>query len=146
MNRFDGIMTALTTPICTDGTVNAEQLQQLIDYQIEHKVHSLLLLGGTGEYTSLTMEERLRAVEIGVRAVNHRVPLIVGVLETGVGVPEILPGLQGGRSRCPAGPDSLLLCWNTRGLGKVLYIIGSGGGYAHSPLQYSVPYQCQYFT
>lgn len=104
MNRFDGIMTALTTPICTDGTVNAEQLQQLIDYQIEHKVHSLLLLGGTGEYTSLTMEERLRAVEIGVRAVNHRVPLIVGVLETGVG-----ECLKFCRACKEAGADALLV-------------------------------------
>ena len=33
----------------------------------------------------MTMEERFRAVDITVKAVNKRVPLVVGVLETGVG-------------------------------------------------------------
>ena len=85
MLKLDGIMTALVTPLNSDGTVDEQALTALIDYQIAHKVHSLLLLGGTGEYTSMTMEERFRAVDITVKAVNKRVPLVVGVLETGVG-------------------------------------------------------------
>ena len=85
MLKLDGIMTALVTPLNSDGTVDEQTLTALIDYQIAHKVHSLLLLGGTGEYTSMTMEERFRAVDITVKAVNKRVPLVVGVLETGVG-------------------------------------------------------------
>ncbi|MCI8423778.1 MAG: 4-hydroxy-tetrahydrodipicolinate synthase [Lawsonibacter sp.] len=85
MMELNGIMTALVTPLNPDGTVNEQALIELIDYQIAHKVHSLLLLGGTGEYTSLTLEERHRAVDISVKAVNGRVPLLVGVLETGIG-------------------------------------------------------------
>ena len=85
MITFKGIMTALATPLNSDGTVNEKELTALIDYQINHKVHSLLLLGGTGEYTSMTLEERQRAVDISVKAVNGRGPLVVGVLETGVG-------------------------------------------------------------
>lgn len=85
MMELNGIMTALVTPLNDDGTVNEQALTDLIQYQIDHKVHSLLLLGGTGEYTSMTMEERLRAVDIAVRAVNKRVPLLVGVLEPGPG-------------------------------------------------------------
>ena len=85
MLKLDGIMTALVTPLNSDGTVDEQTLTALIDYQIAHKVHSLLLLGGTGEYTSMTMEERFRAVDITVKAVNKRVPLVVGGLETGVG-------------------------------------------------------------
>ena len=84
MMELNGIMTALVTPFNGDGTVNEKELTALIDYQIAHKVHSLLLLGGTGEYTSMTMEERRRAVDISVKAVNKRVPLLVGVLETGI--------------------------------------------------------------
>lgn len=84
MMELNGIMTALVTPLNPDGTVNEQGLIDLIDYQIEHKIHSLLLLGGTGEYTCMTLEERRRAVDISVKAVNKRVPLLVGVLETGI--------------------------------------------------------------
>lgn len=85
MLDLSGIMTALITPLKSDGTVDEAALSQLIEYQIDHKVNSLLLLGGTGEYTSMTMAERLRAVDLTVKAVNKRVPLVVGVLETGIG-------------------------------------------------------------
>lgn len=85
MMELKGIMTALVTPLNKDGTVDEKGLSDLIDYQIGHGVHSLLLLGGTGEYTSMTAEERRRAVDISVKAVNKRVPLLVGVLETGIG-------------------------------------------------------------
>lgn len=85
MMELKGIMTALVTPLKADGTVDEQELIKLIDYQIDHKVDSLLLLGGTGEYTSMTIEERLRAVDITVKAVDKRVPLLVGVLEPGVG-------------------------------------------------------------
>ena len=54
MIKLEGIMTALVTPMNEDGTVNEQELKSLIDYQIERKVGSLLILGGTGEYTSMT--------------------------------------------------------------------------------------------
>lgn len=85
MLDLSGIMTALITPLKKDGSVDEIALAKLIEYQIDHKVNSLLLLGGTGEYTSMTMAERKRAVDLTVKAVNGRVPLVVGVLETGIG-------------------------------------------------------------
>ena len=85
MLDLSGIMTALITPLKKDGSVDEIALAKLIAYQIDHKVNSLLLLGGTGEYTSMTMAERKRAVDLTVKAVNGRVPLVVGVLETGIG-------------------------------------------------------------
>lgn len=83
--KLNGIMTALSTPLHQDGTVDEAKLAELINYQIEHKVNSLLVLGGTGEYTSLTIEERHKIVDISVKTVNKRVPVVVGVLETGLG-------------------------------------------------------------
>ncbi len=85
MMDFHGIMTALVTPFQEDGSVDEQALCALIDHQIAGGVHSLLLLGGTGEYTCMTPQERRRAVDISVKAVNRRVPLLVGVLETGIG-------------------------------------------------------------
>ena len=104
MMELNGIMTALVTPLNADGTVDEQGLIDLIDYQIAHKVSSLLMLGGTGEYTSMTLEERRRAVDISVKAVGKRVPLLVGVLETGIG--ECLKFCQYCKQ---AGADALLV-------------------------------------
>ena len=46
MMKLEGIMTALVTPLKQDGTVDEGALKALIEYQIAHKVNSLLLLGG----------------------------------------------------------------------------------------------------
>ena len=85
MGKFDGIVTALVTPLHADGTVDEQGMIDLVEYQIQHKVNALLLLGGTGEYTSMTMEERFHAMDVCAKAVNKRVPLMVGVLEPGIG-------------------------------------------------------------
>ena len=85
MIKLEGIMTALVTPMNEDGTVNEQELKSLIDYQIERKVGSLLILGGTGEYTSMTFEEKCQVIDISVRAAQKRVPVVAGVLDTGIG-------------------------------------------------------------
>lgn len=105
MIKLNGIMTALVTPVNTDGTVNEQRLEEIIDYQIAHKVNSLLILGGTGEYTSMTFEERCRVIDVSVKAVNKRVPVVAGVLDTGIG--ECLKFSQYCKQ---AGVDALLVC------------------------------------
>jgi 4-hydroxy-tetrahydrodipicolinate synthase len=104
MINLKGIMTALTTPLKANGTVDEQQMLDLIEFQIRRGVHSLLVLGGTGEYTSLTTEERRKIVDISVKAVNRRVPVIIGVLETGLG-----ECLAFGRYCKSAGADALLV-------------------------------------
>lgn len=105
MIKLNGIMTALVTPLSTDGTVNKQQLEAVIDYQIAHKVSSLLILGGTGEYTSMTYEEKCRVIDISVKAVNKRVPVVAGVLDTGIG-----ECLKFSKYCKKAGADALLVC------------------------------------
>lgn len=53
--KYNGIMTALVTPLHQDGTVNQENFAHLIEDQLNHNIHSLLVLGGTGEYLAITM-------------------------------------------------------------------------------------------
>ena len=105
MIRLEGIMTALVTPMNEDGTVNEQELISLIDSQIEHKVSSLLILGGTGEYTSMTYEEKCQVIDISVRAVHKRVPVVAGVLDTGIG-----ECLKFCKYCMQAGADALLVC------------------------------------
>lgn len=85
LKNFEGIMTALVTPLTKDNTVDVPKLEKLIDFQLENGVKGLLILGGTGEYTALTMEVREQAVRETVRYTNGRVPVVAGVLEPGIG-------------------------------------------------------------
>ncbi len=105
MIKLEGIMTALVTPMNEDGTVNEQELKSLIDYQIERKVGSLLILGGTGEYTSMTFEEKCQVIDISVRAAQKRVPVVAGVLDTGIG-----ECLKFSKYCKQAGADALLVC------------------------------------
>ena len=105
MIKLEGIMTALVTPMNEDGTVNERELKSLIDYQIERKVGSLLILGCTGEYTSMTFEEKCQVIDISVRAAQKRVPVVAGVLDTGIG-----ECLKFSKYCKQAGADALLVC------------------------------------
>jgi 4-hydroxy-tetrahydrodipicolinate synthase len=72
-------MPALVTPFTYDQrTVDEEKLRFLVNHCIENGVHGVVACGTTGEFTSLTTEERKRAVKIVVDEVNGKVPVIAG--------------------------------------------------------------------
>lgn len=85
MKNLEGIMCALVTPLTPEGNVDSEKMEKLVEFQIEKGIHSLLVLGGTGEYSALSMEEREAAVKAAVKASAGRVPVVAGVLEPGIG-------------------------------------------------------------
>ena len=49
---------------------------------IDSGIHGIYLLGTSGEFTTLTNTERERAMDIAVKAINGRVPIICGVMDT----------------------------------------------------------------
>lgn len=100
-----GMMTPLVTPLHADGSLNEQALATLVEDQIEHGVHSLLVLGGTAEVTALTPEIRKRSVEIVVEATNKRVPVVAGVIELG-----IYDAIRSAKVCKEAGADALLVC------------------------------------
>lgn len=77
--RLDGINVALVTPFREDEDVDEDALVALVEDQIDNGVHGLAANGSTGEFASLTPEERRRNVEIIREASGGRVPLIVHV-------------------------------------------------------------------
>ncbi|NYB75257.1 4-hydroxy-tetrahydrodipicolinate synthase [Sedimentibacter hydroxybenzoicus DSM 7310] len=83
--NLTGIMSAIVTPLTEAYTIDESAMKRLIDFQIERGINSLLVLGGTGEYSALTMEVREQAVLSAVKYSNGRIPVIVGVLEPGIG-------------------------------------------------------------
>ena len=73
-----GSLVALITPMNQDGSINYEQLHDLIDWHIENGTDSIVAVGTTGESATLPVEEHLAVIEATVKHVNKRVPVIAG--------------------------------------------------------------------
>lgn len=73
-----GSIVALVTPFHEDGTVNFEKLGELLDWQIENSTDGILILGTSGESSTMSHEEDDAVALYTIERVNHRVPVIVG--------------------------------------------------------------------
>ncbi|MCL2756292.1 MAG: 4-hydroxy-tetrahydrodipicolinate synthase [Firmicutes bacterium] len=75
---FKGIATALVTPF-RNGEIDFKSLGKLIESQIRDGINALVVLGTTGEASTIDDEEREQIVEFAVMQVNGRIPIIVGI-------------------------------------------------------------------
>ncbi len=74
---FYGSATALITPFDENG-VNYEVYGQLIEHQIENGTDALILLGTTGEPSTMSFEEEHVLMEYAVKKINGRCKVIFG--------------------------------------------------------------------
>ena len=79
----NGIYTALVTPFTRDDAFDEATFRGLIDFQIEAGISGLLVIGGSGEFVSLTPAERQRIVEVAIDQTAGRVPILVGARAPG---------------------------------------------------------------
>lgn len=75
---FSGAGTALITPFDKEGNILWEELEQLVEFQIENGIDSIIACGTTGEAATMTAEEHLRTIEFIIQKVHGRVPVIAG--------------------------------------------------------------------
>lgn len=75
---FTGAAIAIITPMNADGSINYEQLGQLIDFQIENHTDAIVICGTTGEASTMTDEEHLECIRYAVEKTAGRVPVIAG--------------------------------------------------------------------
>jgi 4-hydroxy-tetrahydrodipicolinate synthase len=73
-----GCGTALVTPFRRDGGVDEPALHALVAWQVESGIDFLVPCGTTGEASTLSETEWLRAVEVVVAAAAGRVPVFGG--------------------------------------------------------------------
>jgi 4-hydroxy-tetrahydrodipicolinate synthase len=78
MNRIKGSIVALVTPFHEDGSVNYEKLEELLEWHIAEGTDGILVLGTTGESTTMSHEEDDAVAKFAIDHVAHRVPVIVG--------------------------------------------------------------------
>lgn len=75
---FAGMATALVTPMDGSGGIDYPALEGLLEFQIEHGADALVILGTTGEASTLTDREKAELAEFAVRRVDKRLPVIMG--------------------------------------------------------------------
>ncbi len=74
---FNGSMVALITPF-TDGKVDFDTLEELVDFQLASGTDGIVPVGTTGESPTLTNAEHKAVIECVVKAVGGKVPVIAG--------------------------------------------------------------------
>lgn len=75
-NIFKGLGIALITPFKSDGSVDYESLERLLNYQINNGADFLCMLATTGEVPCLTHEEKDNITDLVKRVVKGRIPIL----------------------------------------------------------------------
>ena len=76
-NLFYGCGTALVTPF-KGNRIDFDALEALIDWQLDSGADALVVLGTTGEPSTISGSERPAIIECAAARCAHRAPLIVG--------------------------------------------------------------------
>ena len=79
MQKFIGTGVALVTPFKEDKSVDFEGLERLVNFQIASGINYLVVLGTSGEPSTLSEAEK-EAVKEKIIAINNgRLPLVLGI-------------------------------------------------------------------
>ena len=100
---FEGVATALVTPMNKDGSIDYKALDALVDWQIEEGINGLVACGTTGEASTLTDDEHRKVIQRVVERANKRVPVIAGT-----GSNDLDYALSLTKHACDVGADAVL--------------------------------------
>lgn len=100
---FCGAATAIVTPLTENG-IDFEQFGRLIEWQIKEGIDAIVVVGTTGEGSTLSDDEHKDAIRFCVDKVAGRVPVIAGT-----GSNDAAYAIELSRFACEAGVDALLL-------------------------------------
>lgn len=78
MFNVKGSIVALITPFHEDGSVNFEKLGEILEWHVANHTDAILVLGTTGESSTMTHEEDDAVVEYTLKTINGRIPVIAG--------------------------------------------------------------------
>ena len=100
---FSGVVPPVVTPDTPDHQLDVVSFERSINRLIEAGVDGLFFLGSSGEVVFATDERRDQIVREAVRIVDHRVPVLVGIIDT-----QTERVLEHGRRALALGADALV--------------------------------------
>ena len=77
-SSFRGTFTVMVTPFDEEDRVDAAGIERFVEWQIAEGIHGLIPLGSTGEFLSMSAEEKELVAATTIRAAAGRVPVLVG--------------------------------------------------------------------
>ncbi|MBO6108709.1 MAG: 4-hydroxy-tetrahydrodipicolinate synthase [Eubacterium sp.] len=104
MAIFEGAGVALVTPMNSDGSINYDKLEELIEFQIEGGTDAIISCGTTGEASTLSEKEHIDCIRFTCEKVAGRIPVIAGA-----GSNSTRTSVQLSMEAKEAGADALLL-------------------------------------
>ena len=69
-----GIIPVPPTPFAKNDTINEAEYKRLLDYDIERGVHCICIGGSTGEWSTMSLEERKQLFKVAADGIGTRVP------------------------------------------------------------------------
>ena len=75
IQQLKGSIPPLITPF-HNSDVDLESYARLVNFQVEHGSHGILVNGTTSEPSTLTLEERNRLIDVAMETVAGRVPVV----------------------------------------------------------------------
>lgn len=79
MKKFKGTGVAVITPFKNDLSIDFAAMGRIIEHVIAGGVNYIVLLGTTGESSTLNREEKNALASFAVEAIGKRVPLVLGI-------------------------------------------------------------------
>ncbi|HOK25035.1 MAG TPA: 4-hydroxy-tetrahydrodipicolinate synthase [Bacteroidales bacterium] len=79
MKKFRGTGVAIITPFKNDSSIDFSSLEKVINHVINGGVNYIVLMGTTGESSTLTKDEKKALISFTLDTINKRVPLVVGI-------------------------------------------------------------------
>ncbi|MDN3923207.1 dihydrodipicolinate synthase family protein [Roseateles violae] len=101
---FEGIFTAVVTPMEADGSLIPDQWSAQIRRQVDAGIHGLIIGGTTGEFYALTVHERIEQFQRASKLLGRGTPWLAGV--NAITTAEVLVLARAARE---AGASGLLL-------------------------------------
>jgi len=86
MDAIHGIFAVTATHFSKDGSVDYQTIHEHIQWLLKSGVHGIMPLGATGEWPSLSTEERKQVAGFVMKEVDGEVPVIVGCISPNVDV------------------------------------------------------------
>ena len=99
-----GIFPAIPTPTTAGDTIDKQAVRKLMVHLLNGGVNGVVPLGGTGEFCSLSHDQRVEMVATCAEAAGGRLPIIPGILHPGY-----YDALSSGKAFADAGADAVML-------------------------------------